>query len=43
MEEICNKEKELRALVQVTGLLYERNNEMTARNDEQNSLIERLE
>ena len=28
MEEICNKEKELRALVHVTNVLYERGNEM---------------
>ena len=28
MEEICNKEKELKALVQVTNVLYERSNEM---------------
>ena len=28
MEEICNKEKDLRALVEVTSSLYERGNEM---------------
>ncbi len=35
MEEIGNKEKELRALVQVTSLLYERQNELQARVEEQ--------
>lgn len=28
MEEICNKEKELKSLVHVTNVLYERSNEM---------------
>lgn len=28
MEEICNKEKELKALVHVTNILYERSSEM---------------
>jgi hypothetical protein len=35
MEEISNKEKELRALVQVTSLLYERSNELQTRFEEQ--------
>ena len=34
MEEISNKEKELRALVQVTSVLYERNNEMISKFEE---------
>lgn len=35
MEEICTKEKELKALVHVTNLLYERNNDMQVKLEEQ--------
>lgn len=40
MEEICNKEKELKALVQVTNMLYERSNEMQQKLEEQYQEIE---
>ena len=40
MEEICNKEKELKALVQVTNVLYERSNEMQQKLGEQQQEIE---
>ena len=40
MEEICNKEKELKALVQVTNVLYERSNEMQQKLGEQSQEIE---
>lgn len=43
MEEISNKEKELRALVQVTGVLYERNAEMATKIEEAASQLEILE
>lgn len=34
MEEICNKEKELKALVHVTNLLYERNSDLNVKLEE---------
>ena len=40
MEEICNKEKELKALVHVTNVLYERSNEMQQKLEEQQQEIE---
>ena len=43
MEEISNKEKELRALVQVTSVLYERNSEMATKIEEAASQLEILE
>ena len=42
MEEISTKEKEMRALVQVTSVLYERSNELQTRVEEQYAQLEAL-